>query len=377
MGAKSGILWTDATWNVMSGCTKISPGCKFCYAKHQAWPRLAKAPGNVYTGREFEDVRFHLDKLALPLQWQRPRKIFVNSLSDLFHEDISDDEIAATYAVMGMARHHIFQVLTKRADRAADWYRRMSWESCLDAFSRLVDVDAHPALARTWKVRRPVTWPLPNLWMGISAEDQAHYDQRIPHLMSIPAEVHWVSAEPLLSRINLQLHRAVPGPDRRLITIGKQLKWVVVGGESGWTPRPMHPVWPLDLRNQCMDSGVAFFFKQWGGYTPDCAVDLEALRQLSTTSPDHNHVVVTESGQLLAPPFMEAVASDIHIMRRVHRGHAEDALLDGEPYQEYPTVPRELSSALIGGADYPKARTHVKRPLLPGEHRKHRVRWPT
>lgn len=222
MSDKSGIAWTEATWNPATGCTKISPGCKFCYAKHQVWPRLSKNPSTVYYGRKFEDVQVHPERLEQPLRWRKPRRIFVNSMSDLFHEDIPDDFIEEVFSVMVRANWHIFQVLTKRPERMRKFlYGPGSW---------LTHVD------------------LVHIWLGTSVENQATATERIQVLVEVPAAVRWLSCEPLLGPVRL-FHRNL-------------LDWVVVGGESGPKARAMSPEWAQSLRNQCLNAGIPFFMKQ-------------------------------------------------------------------------------------------------------------------
>ncbi len=236
MSDKSGIAWTDATWNPTTGCTKVSPGCKYCYAKHQAWPRLAAMKTGVYTGRKFEDVQVHPERLDQPLRWTKPRMIFVDSMSDLFHEDIPHNFIVQVFAVMAMADKHIFQVLTKRPERMLE-------------FMRILEQPQNGPTGRpegTTLHGRP--WPLPNVWLGVSVENQETADERIPLLVETPAAVRWLSCEPLLAPIKL-FHRNL-------------LNWVVVGGESGPKARPMDISWALDIRNQCREYKVPFFMKQ-------------------------------------------------------------------------------------------------------------------
>ena len=235
MADKTGIEWTDATWNPVTGCAKVSQGCKHCYAERN-WGRLQHLP--AYAGRAFTDVATHADRLLQPLSWRRPRRIFVNSMSDLFHQDIHDDFIGMVFRTMARAPQHTFQVLTKRAER----------------MQRLL---THPKM-RGFVGDAP--WPLPNVWIGVSVEDQATADKRIPLLLDTPAAVRWISAEPLLAPIDLAEHGLHGGPG--------QLDWVVVGGESGPKARPMHPEWARGLRDQCSAAGVPFLFKQWGEWQP-------------------------------------------------------------------------------------------------------------
>ena len=218
MGDQSAIEWTDATWNPITGCTKISPGCKHCYAERLA-VRL-RAMGNPRYQNGFA-VTLHPDQLSLPLRWRAPRRIFVNSMSDLFHEAVPDDFIQRVFNMMGEAHWHVFQVLTKRSRRLVELGPSLRWA--------------------------------PNIWQGVSVESQ-RYVRRIRDLQAVPAAVRFLSIEPLL------------GPIEDLPLIG--VRWVIVGGESGGGRRPMQPAWARLIRDQCLAAGVPFFFKQWGGRTP-------------------------------------------------------------------------------------------------------------
>ena len=282
MSDKTGIEWTDATWNPVTGCAKVSQGCKHCYAERE-WQRMTKLVP-AYAGREFTDVRTHADRLDQPLRWKRPRKVFVNSMSDLFHQDVPFEFIDRVFAVMALSKQHVFQVLTKRPDRMREYMHR------LGRSAKILD-DAARTLGYTFEFagKYMVTWPLPNIWLGVSVEDQAAADERIPLLLDTPAAVRWISAEPLIGSVDLtdipnQLgvaegQRSInalggyawecDGPDYvDTCNIGAQIDWVVVGGESGPKARPMHPDWARSLRDQCQAAGVPFIFKQWGEWAP-------------------------------------------------------------------------------------------------------------
>jgi len=213
--AKSKIEWTDKTWNPLSGCNKISPGCKNCYAEKTAKRLQAMGTKNYRDGFK---LTLHPHVLEYPLKWKTPQTIFVNSMSDLFHDDVPTSFIKEVFDVMNRAHWHRFQVLTKRS-------------------------------ARLYAIADQLTWT-ENIWMGVSVES-ADYQFRIEHLRGTGAAIKWLSVEPLLGSIpNLNL---------------KNIDWVVVGGESGPGARPMEADWVLDIRNQCIKTGVPFFFKQWGG----------------------------------------------------------------------------------------------------------------
>jgi protein gp37 len=218
MSDHTGIEWTDATWNPVTGCTKVSPGCKHCYAERLA-VRL-KAMGSPRYRNGFA-LTLQPDQLGLPVRWRQPRRIFVNSMSDLFHEAVPDEYIRRVFNVMVEADWHVFQILTKRSRRLAQLALQLPWPC--------------------------------NIWQGVSIES-SRYTWRVAHLRQVSAAVRFLSIEPLLGRI----------PDLPL----EGIHWVIVGGESGGQHRETAPDWVRDIRDQCVAAGVAFFFKQWGGRTP-------------------------------------------------------------------------------------------------------------
>lgn len=263
------IEWTDETWNPVTGCRKISPGCTHCYAE-----TIAK---RFWKARAFTDVRTHADRLDAPLHWRKPRMVFVNSMSDLFHEDVPDAFIDEVFAVMALCPQHTFQVLTKRPERMREYFDvlRDSWPR-----DRVDSIGAAMNAIRGRPERQPVPvfLPLPGVWLGVSVEDQTRVDERIPLLLATPAAVRFVSAEPLLGPVDL----SSVGPLRWDVLTGwkpahdgwpegantDRLDWLIVGGESGASARPMHPDWARSLRDQCQTAGVPFFFKQWGEWAP-------------------------------------------------------------------------------------------------------------
>ena len=249
MSDRSGIEWTDASWNPVTGCTKVSPGCDHCYAETFA-ERWRGTPGHYYENGF--DVQLRPEKLDQPLRWRRPRRIFVNSMSDLFHDDVPDEFIGNVFAVMALARQHTFQLLTKRHSRMRSLLR----DDLYDLMARhLADSDY---LSR-WE-RRPIAWPLPNVWVGVSVENQQWANIRIPALLETPAAVRFLSCEPLLGPVSLFAKSS--------IDTGTLVDWVIVGGESGHGARPMHPDWARGLRDECVEHGIAFHFKQWGEWAP-------------------------------------------------------------------------------------------------------------
>lgn len=256
MGAVSKIEWTDSTWSPVTGCTKVSEGCDHCYAETIAH-RFAgtKAYPNGF------DVTLRPERLDQPLRWKRPRKVFVNSMSDLFHKDVPDDYIARVFAVMALAPQHTFQVLTKRPGRMRSLLSSEQFESAV-------------FLATEGRFEGCFPWPLPNVWLGTSVENQKWADVRIPLLLDTPAAIRFLSCEPLLGPIDLFAWN---------IDRGMRVDWVIVGGESGPHARPMHPDWARQLRDDCLTAGIPFHFKQWGEWvTEDQAPEDIILPGLST-----------------------------------------------------------------------------------------------
>lgn len=215
MAAGSSIEWTESTWNPVTGCTKVSPGCKNCYAERMAHRLRAMGQPNYANGFR---LTLQPHALELPLSWKRPKTIFVNSMSDLFHVEVAEEYILRVFEVMRRADWHQYQILTKRSERLAELSPRLPWGR--------------------------------NIWVGVSVENQ-NVTHRIDDLRKTDAHVRFLSLEPLLG----------PLPDLRLDGI----HWVIVGGESGPHARPMNPRWVADIRDQCLSGGVPFFFKQWGG----------------------------------------------------------------------------------------------------------------
>lgn len=293
MADHSAIEWTDATWQIVTGCDIVSPGCTNCYAMRLAGGRLQHHPsragltkpskaGHVWTG----ETRFNREWLRQPLEWKRPRTIFVAAHGDLFHEGVRH-HLHDIYAVMALARQHQFQVLTKRPEAAQVFHHGKS-RALTEQLVRRRMTAIDPA-----STERRMVWPLPNVWLGTSVENQK-YAGRILDLLCTPAPIHYLSAEPLLgpldlTRIEIPLPNGIPGrpgefnaltgvvtrnpvstfyiKEHELLVHGlTKLDWVIVGGESGPGARPMHPDWVRSLYDQCAAAGVPFFFKQWGGW---------------------------------------------------------------------------------------------------------------
>ena len=307
--AESAIGWTDAVWNCVVGCSRVSAGCQRCYAEVLAH-RLAAMGQGKYRGltkkvggevRWTGEVRFVEDALTLPLTWRKPRRVFVNSMSDLFHERVADEWIDRIFAVMALAPQHTFQVLTKRPERMRAYFStrepeepwRRDWNIC-------GALREHHAADERW-LDADFRWPLPNVHLGVSVEDQATADQRIPLLLATPAAVRWVSYEPALGPVDFSAwltrpnpHPATSGarteagqghresreerdtPHAERSCDGRPsqtlLNWVVIGGESGPGARPFHVAWARSVIAQCRAAGVPVFMKQLGAH-PVCVFD--------------------------------------------------------------------------------------------------------
>lgn len=274
MASQTSIEWTatyndDGTvtpgfnWNFLRGCSRVSEGCRNCYAEGVA-ARFSK-PGQPYEGlakfvdhkpRWTGEIGFIEDVLMKPLRWKKPRKIFVNSMSDLFHEKVADDILDRAFAVMALTPQHTYQILTKRPERMKEYLNRVkNYNGSLSQFWLGDSIQNSAPFISFQQLRDArIDRPLPNCWAGVSIEDQKTADERIPLLLQTPAAVRWISAEPLLGPVDIT---AILGLD-----------WVVVGGESGPNARPMHPDWARSIRDQCQAAGVSFFFKQWGEWLP-------------------------------------------------------------------------------------------------------------
>jgi protein gp37 len=283
MADKTKIEWTEATWNPLRAvnkhnpardgaaavgwfCIHVSPGCANCYAE-QINKRLGN--GKNYVKQEQPDLDFFLHERTLtqPLRWRKPRMIFVCSMTDLFGEWVPDEWIDKVFAVMALAPQHTFQVLTKRSARLLEYFQGIQDGDGFRVRSPYI-FDAVDVLCSQYRLgARPaiIDWPLPNVWLGVSVEDQARADERIPDLLATPAAVRWISAEPLLAAVNLWSDANYPlpgGGTGSAFNWGKGITWIVAGGESGPGARPMHPDWARSLRDQCAAVGVPFFMKQ-------------------------------------------------------------------------------------------------------------------
>jgi len=302
------IEWTDVTWNPVTGCRKVSPGCAHCYAATWAARQMGQ-----WEGRAFEDVRTHPDRLAAPLHWRKPRRVFVNSMSDLFHDDVPDQFIAAVFAVMNSCALHTFQILTKRPERMRAFMGWLVEQGGIDryvrsdvgrsALRRFFDGVARFTVERDGKNYRadndPWMWvfncaavshvgPLPNAWLGVSVEDQEHADERVPILLDTPAAVRFVSYEPALGPVDFMRWMVPPpectcyefhgghqmgcpmyGATRESIRRWEEahmrsLDWIICGGESGPGARPFDVGWARLVVQQCRIASTPCFVKQLG-----------------------------------------------------------------------------------------------------------------
>lgn len=280
---ETNITWTNATWNPVTGCSKVSTGCANCYAERD-WARLSNNPKLPdYQGRKFTDVMCHENRLDQPIRWTRRRMIFVNSMSDLFHEDVPYNFIDKVMKVILECPRHTFQILTKRPERMKQYFELR--------YAQIKHSDLNGEVAD-----KLVNGVIPNVWLGVTAENQETANERIPLLLDTPAAVRFVSIEPMVGPINLDMmitentgdrfrviHSSLMGKKTLWDTknlIGEEdinkLDWVICGGESGPKARPIDPEWVKSLRDQCRFTDTPFFFKQWGEY-----IDLSQV-----TSPD-------------------------------------------------------------------------------------------
>jgi protein gp37 len=382
------IEWTDATWNPVRGCSRVSEGCRNCYAEGvaarfsgpwQAYEGLAKMTpqGPRWTGK----VSLVGNHIADPLRWDKPRRIFVNSMSDLFHSELSNENIALIFAVMACAPKHTFQCLTKRPERMREfmaWLGEEPWKTMHRALA-VSGVAFPPWVGENGEVLfdrlNNASWPLPNVWLGTSVENQRAADERVPYLLQTPAVVRFLSCEPLLGPVNLEPWICEPfrcrtcgswkigydpnpknlpphDPDRPVCAFGcvmtgepgtercrdcnsvnvenlRGLDWVIVGGESGHGARPMHPAWARSLRDQCTEAGVPLFFKQWGEWGPRSRDDGKPF----DSDRNRRDKLVSTSGTIFS--FKETAGEGYAPMSFMGK-EAAGRLLDGRTWDEFP-----------------------------------------
>lgn len=320
--ADTKIEWAQKVWNPVTGCSKVSQGCKNCYAEvmHK---RLMKMQPDKYNRPFLDGASPHEPSLEIPLHWKKPQRIFVNSMSDLFHEDVPHDFILRVLMVIRECPQHIFQILTKRPKRAKEFFNGF--------------------LIASQKLSRDIRgeFPFPNLWLGVSVEDQATADERIPLLLQTPAAIRFLSVEPMLQSIELKFigcpecghsenywfpnftichhcHKEVKSPPDNIIN------WVICGGESGKNARPMNPDWVRSLRDQCKEANVPFFFKQWGEWLHENLLKPEVFLELMS------HRTAKKYKQ-------QSISNGVYLDNYVWLGKKKAGkLLDGVEHNEFP-----------------------------------------
>lgn len=368
------IQWTEETWNPIAGCSVVSPGCTNCYAMRRMAPRLSHNPatphyagtvkktkggqeassakgarGNgqyVWTGK----IGIAADTAFLkPLRTKKPTMFFVNSMSDLFHENVPDEVIDRIFAVMALCPQHTFQVLTKRSKRMRifmDWFTGGT-----PHIDRIKDLMWRISERRTDHIHGG--WPLPNVWLGVSVEDQARAEERIPDLLATPAAIRFISAEPLLGPVDLIKGLSATGgaslasSPSTAASATPCLDWVIVGGESGKGARPMHPDWARSIRDQCASAGVPFFFKQWGDW--EIALDRDYDDPDFRRDYTNDYVDHGKSKWLNLAGGCGFHGERFHVMRKVGTKRA-GRLLDGVEHNAMPggaAIPDDLMSGEI------------------------------
>lgn len=313
----TGIQWTDETWNPTTGCDQVSPGCDNCYALTMA-KRLRgmgspdyQNDGDSRTSGPGFAATMHPHRLDTPLRWTKPRRVFVNSMSDLFHDAVSDEFIVKVFAIMAGAPRHTFQVLTKRHGRMRSLlggdFRAQVAEQITEYMGRHIgrpDITFDGKRADGQNLWGPRVWPLPNVWLGVSVEDQKWADLRIPALLDTPAAVRFLSCEPLLGPVDLTAKHG----DIDYLDV---IDWVIVGGESGPGARPMRRAWVTSIRDQCVAAGVALHFKQWGEWAP---------------------------AHILEPHTIIDFGDGMHLAYKKVGKHAAGRELDGRTWDEWPVT---------------------------------------
>jgi protein gp37 len=373
------IEWTDKTWNPTVGCTRVSPGCKNCYAfklhdmRHAAHQRGKKVAPQY--AKPFTELQMIEGRLTDPLHWRKPQKIFVNSVSDLFHEDVPDEFIDKVFAVINATAHtlpttmqsrrwHTYQILTKRAERMLAYMKSRS--------TKMWPIGAHPLFnagrgeggvlrgqgADLMNAGAVLLWPPCNAWLGVSVENQEQADKRIPLLLQTPAAVRFLSCEPLLGAIDLsrfhigwfrcpdcgeardpstehplgtEVYCSLCENDDPLPIDGHHLHQVIVGGESGPHARLMHPAWAYSLRDQCQAANVAFFFKQWGEF-----VDRDEMKDGEEVRWESKPMTWLDSEGRRGPMSTLNSKDDVRVYRVGKK--AAGRLLDGREWNEFPSV---------------------------------------
>ncbi len=338
MGDKSSIEWCSASWNPIAGCSKVSSGCKNCYAIKDAH-RLAGNPNeristkyaNTTTpnGKNWTGV-VNLDEGALtqPMRWTRPRLIFVNSMSDLFHDSVTDLWIDKVFAVMAMCPQHTFQVLTKRPARMRLYLERDDVGFMIRHLIAMAQIEGVGKLINANRI----TLPLRNVWLGVSVENQEAANERVDLLCRTLAARRFLSCEPMLGAIDI--------PELNYANMRRRIDWVIAGGESGGLARPSHPDWFRHLRDQCQAAGVSFFFKQHGeflevdGDSPTQTIEITPHTKLPLGG---NYYYVAPDGEMITNPRFGRKDVPYRLLQRVGK-RAAGRMLDGREWNEMPEV---------------------------------------
>jgi len=349
------IEWTGETWNPVTGCNKVSSGCKNCYAE-KMHKRLQGIKPEKYAHDFLEGAFPYQPDLLLPFKWKKPRMVFLNSMSDLFHRNIPFDFIDKVFAIMGLTRQHTYQILTKRPERMLEYF---SVENDFDLYDRWNDaaIDLLTEFNHDWHGDFN-TISLPNVWLGTSVENQKTADERIPFLIQVPAAVRFLSCEPLLGSIDLQkifnlksdrlnseldslrgINRVTDihfeETTEHLI---RRLHWIIAGGESGHGARPMHPEWVRSLRDQSQAVGVAFFFKQWGEWFP-------ASQDWKLKVHEYHSKAIAEDGGAWNTAWDLETWGARNFSNNFKLGKKRSGrLLDGREWNEFPKVREEVQA---------------------------------
>ena len=379
----SKIEWTEETWNVVVGCTRVSAGCDHCYAIREAH-RLAGNPNGKIAGT-FEglttvkkrgldwtgDIVFPAGRMTQPLHWRTPRRVFVNSMADLFHPAVPDEMINRIFGVMALCPQHTFQILTKRPERMKDYINSAGRETLvwIEAYDRAV---REKRSDHEYHKRNPVPWPLPNVWLGVSVENEDTAEERLPLLQQLLAAVRFVSYEPALGPVDWErwlqpycprcrdsyesadgqwawlagelwpIHHCdeqIPSP--RWFECRPAIDWVICGGESGSGARPMHIEWARSARDQCVEHGIPFFFKQFGEWAP--GFHHSPAEERATRS-----IMLSTDGDR----FDGEAGQDLLDFCRAHRDvfpfyrwgkKVNGRLLDGREWSQFPTPRTEVA----------------------------------
>lgn len=325
------IQWTDATWNLINGCTVVSPGCEHCYAMRLAATRLRNHPSREGLARMHKgkpqwtgEVTFNRAVALDPFKWTRPRRIFVCAHGDLFHKDVPDAWIDYVFMVALLNQRHTFQILTKRAERMRAYMNMVAQEGEEQTALRMAVAMLHAGKQDMTTDGINIHWPPRNVWLGVSVEDQQRADERIPELLAASAAVRWLSMEPLLGPVDLkkistlrfrgaEVLNALTGVLEGMFgdycaTRLPAIDWVVAGGESGPDSRPLHPDWLELVESQCRSAGVPFFFKQWGDHSAD-RIEHSDARSLNHPP---GHVIFTRVGKKVAGRKLHGVEHDAY-----------------------------------------------------------------